>query len=413
MKEKRSRRRWLPAVLSVALAVALLEAILLIVASLSPTADVLLSSPRWGNAARAEADALLGRRPSPAFLGHDERGFRNPEAYRSAAVIAFGDSQTYGTSVAAFEAWPRRLEEIHGTSVYAMALGGYSPVQGLLLWDEAKALSPSVVVQAVYTGNDLPEAFMFVHEGAGPRELGSQDPDVLATFDDPRVERLREKVDRSNREWDARRETLLSPTRRIVRSRIWGLVRRLQIEVRESFRDPDAGWRRIRRLGEDESTWVAWENGDFRTVITPEIRLEAVDRSHPANAEGARIVREALAQLSVKVTASEARFVVVLIPTKERVFELWLGATQNPTLRLLLQEEAAYVEELQSFLLEQGIECVDTLYELRAALKRGEQPYYSNEDGHPNAVGQEAIARAVAAQHASLATLDAAVITPR
>ena len=43
----------------------------------------------------------------------------------------------------------------------------------------------------------------------------------------------------------------------------------------------------------------------------------------------------------------------------------------------------------------QAIEVIDTLPALRAALARGENPYPPNWNGHPNDVGNDAIALAV------------------
>ena len=57
-----------------------------------------------------------------------------------AFVVALGDSQTYGTGVRREENWPHRLQETIGRPVYGISCGGWGPVQGFLLMDQALAL---------------------------------------------------------------------------------------------------------------------------------------------------------------------------------------------------------------------------------------------------------------------------------
>jgi hypothetical protein len=59
-----------------------------------------------------------------------------------------------------------------------MAFGGYGPPHSLVLWDEAVALSPEIVVEAFYLGNDLFDAFDPVYDKGQLPELKSADPAV-------------------------------------------------------------------------------------------------------------------------------------------------------------------------------------------------------------------------------------------
>ena len=155
MKRLSGRRRIVFTAVSAALVVVALE---LILHSLSwgfrPIAAVLAPAGTQ-SVSRAVPDDRLGHRPNADFFEHGNRGFRNRRALDQADVVALGDSQTYGTSVAAEDAWPQQLGAITGLSTYNMAFGGYGPTHSLVLLDEALALERTVVVEAFYAGNDL------------------------------------------------------------------------------------------------------------------------------------------------------------------------------------------------------------------------------------------------------------------
>ena len=54
-------------------------------------------------------------------------------------------------------------------------------------------------------------------------------------------------------------------------------------------------------------------------------------------------------------------------------------------------------DEFKAFLAGRGYASIDPLPALRAAIERGEVPYPTNHDGHPNCAGYPAIAEVVAA----------------
>jgi lysophospholipase L1-like esterase len=63
----------------------------------------------------------------------------------------------------------------------------------------------------------------------------------------------------------------------------------------------------------------------------------------------------------------------------------------------MVRHERELWRRTKAFLEENGIASVDGLDALRAAVARGESPYFSDHDGHPNAAGHRALAAAVAA----------------
>jgi hypothetical protein len=96
----------------------------------------------------------------------DELGFCNPRGrYQGAAridVIALGDSFSWCHAVTPEQAWPARLGEKTGLSVFSLGLGGKGPyeyVQYLLAFGLAR--QPHAVVMNIYGGNDLRDAVAF------------------------------------------------------------------------------------------------------------------------------------------------------------------------------------------------------------------------------------------------------------
>jgi hypothetical protein len=175
---KLNKRKAFFALVLVLLVIGFLEITLGLLAFVSPRVDWLLASP-WTT--KTIPDARLGHRPDPAYPGHDRKGFRNLEVPAKAHIVALGDSQTYGTGVEPEDAWPRQLESMTRKTVYSMAYGGYGPTHSLVLWDEAVTLSPNIVIEAFYAGNDLFDSFNFVHNMGQLPELKSSDPQLQAS----------------------------------------------------------------------------------------------------------------------------------------------------------------------------------------------------------------------------------------
>lgn len=92
------------------------------------------------------------------------------------------------------------------------------------------------------------------------------------------------------------------------------------------------------------------------------------------------------------------QFKVVLIPTKELVFkELVISnRTEVPDdyMQLINNEEEMW-KRTKDFLEERSIEYIDCLPALRQCFEKGKQPYQISSDGHPNAMGHQAIAEKV------------------
>jgi hypothetical protein len=96
-----------------------------------------------------------------------------------------------------------------------------------------------------------------------------------------------------------------------------------------------------------------------------------------------------------RATAAGARFVVLLIPTKESVFRPVVREPAGAYARLVDSEERMW-KAARDFFDRSGIAYIDALPPLQARLREGVQPYPVSHDGHPNADGHAAIAAAVA-----------------
>jgi hypothetical protein len=353
---------------------------------------------------RTLADPRLGHRPNPAVPGHDAAGWRNAARPERAAVVALGDSQTYGDEVTREEAWPQRLGSLGGATPYNMALGGYGPARYWLLVDEALALEPDLLLVGFYAGNDLADAYAAVH-------LRGLDPSLRAT-----LEAAEDRHGDLTTAWRATRAARKGTLRSAIatwvaeplesHSRLYGLVRNLLVRLGNETagsggppepREFDAYASKV--AGTDPNLLFPFRDGTVSTVLTPGARAAVLDLADPRVAEGLRLSLEALARIAARC-GDRCRVAVVWIPTKELVYASRVraaGVAMPPAYARLVDAESAMWARTQHFLDARSIPWIDTLAALRSALERGTPPYPPDWNGHPNAAGNEQIARAVLA----------------
>ncbi|MEM7199474.1 MAG: GDSL-type esterase/lipase family protein [Planctomycetota bacterium] len=376
----------------------LLEGALQLGSAMSPQLAVLLGPPNARPATLPDPD--VGVRLNPAHPDHDARGFRNREALAAADVVALGDSQTYGTNVARDRAWPQQLAARIGQPVYNMGVPGHGPVQARATLATALELQPTTVVYALYAGNDLYDAFTRAYaDTAGVDARRSEDPAVLAEVRAAEArEPLADAVARAFTALYGAPETRAAPPppgglRGLLsrQSRLYGLVRAVRRGVRAP---PTRHWAEIRataRAGQPLDT------PNVRTILTPAYRLCALRLSDPRIAEGLRITLTDLAGMAATATATDTRFVVAFVPTKELVFADAAGPPRAPSWDELIEQETELWRRATAFLRTHDIDFVDLLPALRAAIAAGTPPYSQTADGHPNEAGHGAIATALGA----------------
>ncbi len=350
---------------------------------------------------RTLVDEQVGHRGNPAYPGIDARGFRNVDAVERADIVALGDSQTYGSGVAPGEAWPAVLAERVGRPVYNMAFGGYGAVANRIHLDEALALKPDIVLFALYFGNDFFDDFQL----ARTRDdlARANPPDRLAE-----VERreaagpLRDEIVHLYRRGRKGSEKNAVVAWFTARSRVYGLIRNLvrAIEGRGGSADTPAllgrEFERARAAlsGPASAFASAHDDGAWRTILTAPYRFRVLDDGDPRIRAGIEAGKQAMADMAARVEAVGARFLVLLVPTKESVVH---GRVGEPAAHIglvdLAAKEAQLRAEIAGYLAARKIDHLDLLPVLRAAPS---QPYFGDGDGHPNATGHDRIAGAVA-----------------
>ena len=395
----RKIKRILFAVITVAFSLIAVDLVLHLAAAMSPRINELVSI-----VSAKIPDKRLGHRPNPIYPGHDENGFRNPRVPSAAHVVALGDSQTYGSGVTSVQAWPRVLETLTGRSVYNMGLGGYGPVHSLLLWDEAITLKPDVIIEGIYSGNDLYDSFSMIYKRGNFPELKTDDKNLLdAISQAEEFEPLNERVAKIYRRGRTRSKSYTSLKSWLSEnSKVYGLLRRTQYElsrIRKSNEPPSSvedEWQKAKSFAARYSEYAQLFSGkSSRTVFTSDYRLTALNLDDPRIREGQRVSLEAIRQMHQLAIRDGIRFIVLLIPTKELVFSEHAKGIDTPSYHTLVRYEQQFWNEAKSFLEANSIEYLDALQPLQAELEAGAQPYQVSYDGHPNEHGQSVIAGAV------------------
>ena len=418
------KRRILFCSVTLAIGAVLAEGSLQLLCALSPQVRYTLLPP-WRQILPEERELVqtpqvvpgnqLGWRGNPEYCQHDNRGFHNTRALDRASIVTIGDSHTYGSMVDRDQAWPAVLGRLAARPTYNMGFGGWGPVEYGLVVDEALALEPDVVVFGMYFGNDLFDAFRAVYgrgvetQHARPElfdrlaQLEAEAPlkqQTLRLFGYGHEVADQAAADKAETGRSAGVRTLLSE-----HCKLYAVARLLACSSRPAqataLTPADASWSYAVRWAENHKQDCSiLELQDSRTVLTAPYRHVALNLDDPRIDEGLHISLSALRAAANACHKNGARPIVVLLPTKELVFSRSVPRIEDhPGLAELISQERAARDIVQKHLAQHGIECIDALPALQADLESCDstQPYPAGVDGHPNASGNEAIARTVAA----------------
>lgn len=412
-----ARKKFAFSLLATCVVILVLEGFLRVLCLLVPAVDYVLASPRRPQERQWDAfkprlrefkplrDEQLGYRPNPRHPEHDANGFRNRAVPRHAAVVALGDSHTYGTGIARERAWPQQLEAISGAAAYNLAYEGYGPCQSLLLLKQGLLLHPKVVVAALYSGNDFIDCYRMVYERKQLPQLKSDNADLArqireAEIHDPIARRLRSLHPIYAGGFPAPPfdpYEHMSPVREFLtkHSKLYALAYALcHLQQLRSGRDA-LSWLQLKHIAAaSEDRWEVAETAGFRTIVIPRYRSPRLDLSDPRIREGHHIALRAIRQMADRARDANAQFLVLLVPTKEIVCE---GLVENPStyyLKLVQKEKEAWTATTTA-LREGGIDFVDALPALRKCVAEDRQAYPIHSDGHLNGVGHRVLAEAV------------------
>ncbi len=317
---------------------------------------------------RGVADARIGNLPEPASTGviwtqdfkieHriDAHGFRNSRPWPDVAdIIVIGDSLVFGYGVEADLAWPEVLRNgLPGRNVVNLGLIGAGPQQYRRIYETfGGGLRPRLVIIAMFASNDFWDAEMFelwLASGVGGNYL----------------------------EWrDFERETAgIKPWRPLRRLRDVlrreGYVYNLLRFARQLWRD------------ESESGHALRFDDEIVMQLRPASVMNRIQNAEPPNAVF-DIVLESIQAIHDAAMADGARTLVVLQPSKEKVYLPLIGESA-PDASAALRDALA----------ERQIEFLDLTPAFHRRAAAGKPLFFPN-DGHPNESGYRLIAHEVSA----------------
>ena len=276
----------------------------------------------------------------------DEHGFRNPSPWPDRAdIVVLGDSMAFGYGVEDDETWTALLADwLSGTRIINLGLIGAAPQQYLRIYERyGQALQPDLVLFCLFPGNDVHDAERFdewVKAGAETDyrlwRRGAGSAGAMSS-----LRRLREQSYLINLLRSARSRALSSFGGRTIDFPDGG---RLQLAP--------AVYARNERLAQPD-------HPNFGLV------LEAVEQARALAEQG------------------DSEFLVLLVPTKEKVY-----------LPLLDEPQPEVIAPFLDAFDKAGIPYLDLTPHLQASARQGERLYFEV-DGHPNAAGYRRIAQVV------------------
>ena len=322
-------------------------------------------------------DEVLSFRLLPGSGAHDAWGFRNLEVPESAAVVALGDSWTYGIAAKTSESWPSWLARNTHQRVYNLGVYGYGPTDYLhLVNTRALSLEPNAIVLGLSYATDFLDAYVRVYRADAWAHLRSANglPGTL------------NEENSLVRDWNAfrgklRRQSLLFQVieRGPIGRSINELAGRYKVEI---------GPRCLLQTV-----------GPFETILIPDFGFRGMNLEDPRVREGIEISLAVLEEIAETTARRDVRLLIALFPTKERVFAGRLTETTKPecleTLHRLIEFEAKVDSRIKSFLEDHDIEYV----ELMPALERVSQEreiFPRSPDLHPNGAGYRVISDVIA-----------------
>jgi lysophospholipase L1-like esterase len=273
----------------------------------------------------------------------DANGFRNPPGLGDKAdIVVLGDSMAFGYGVDDGKGWIGRVRAARpDLRIANLGLIGAAPEQYRRVWERFGApLRPRLVLCVLFPGNDINDEAVFarwLRDGHG------------MSFTDWRMQ-VAEPGGGGG---------VLGPW--LEQSYVWQFIR----EARRRLTTPFSG------------RTVDFANGQ-RVRLAPAAYAANVPRSDPGNPDFQRVMRT-IEATGEEVAATGARFIVLLMPTKELVYLSHFNEPAPDPLPTFRTELA-----------KQDVAFLDLTPGLQA--KAMDEPLFFEVDGHPDAAGYQVIA---------------------
>lgn len=333
-------------------------------------------------------DPILGHKIRPTTAGHDNLGFRNRSVPKRVDVLAVGDSMTYGNQALARDAWPKQFSRLSNMSVYNMGLGGYGPVQYFhLVRLGLEMFHPRIVVVGLFLGNDLLDSATMAQTPYWTAFFQGQDPSEIID-----LSILDQEMSTNSMGYGV--ELLLRNSilfRMILESQAGDILRWLRNQLHGvdlnvvNFTGDDMGKKLLFVPHHDKQ--VAILDGYYLSALAPD---------NPDIYMGLAVSLRLLERMQREVSEKGARFIVLLVPTKEMVFSeaLTRRYPESDVVKSIGYEEGVRTNII-SHLKSQNIEYVDSLPCLAQSLTKL-TPYPIDTENHPNRAGYGVIAECLA-----------------
>lgn len=230
-------------------------------------------------------------RKSHIAYSTDAQGFRNRDEATTADVVVLGDSFTELPYIDYDEVWPNVLAARTGLRIRNLAVSGHAPTQQLVVlrtW--GRAYKPRLVIFAFYEGNDILEC---------------------EAFEDFRLSGLNYPV------WLVRRYA----------GRMGWFERRPVVAILRMLLLPykriGEAWGRDRARRRSQFNPIEFEAGGHRLkigLLSTNLNILKDDAAAVRSQAGWPLCRRALEAMKETCDEAGATFLVVYIPTKERVY---------------------------------------------------------------------------------------------
>lgn len=338
-------------------------------------------------------DKRLGLRGNPNWVEHDARGYRNPSAPNTATVVTLGDSQTYGTAVKSDETWPSLLSVALGKDIYNMGLPTYGASQNLENFSTAIALKPKLIIFGLYFGNDFYNDFKFIQRNGKLQDYVDKN-NLIKISALEKQKTIEEEIGylffAPNRGTGSENSNLLGRIKKWAsdNSKLYGLARGLKTQLTQNFYVAKA------ILSKRQLSYSSVYDGPaWKTILTSPYRLRILDDADPRIRAGIEISKQMLRQMHLRATKNSAKYIVLLIHTKEYIF--WPRVKKPNEQKLLgelVRQENKVRDEIIRYMQKYGIDFIDPAKELRESER---QPYFSDTNGHKNSLGHKIISEKV------------------